>query len=158
MAKLQALVVEVPVGDSRVADDIDSAEDFRRWEEQPESFTRGGCDGRDRSLSSGPVARTRVQLKFFAMARERAGCSEMDLELVGSHRVSDLRAEIARRLPGLAPLMKNVLIAVNEEYADDEAQVMPGARIAVIPPVSGGAGGQMPSAPRLDLPSGLRGP
>ena len=36
-------------------------------------------------------------------------------------RVSDLRAEIARRLPALAPFMKNVMIAVNEEYADDEA-------------------------------------
>ena len=36
--------------------------------------------------------------------------------------------------------MKNVMIAMNEEYADDEAQILPGAQIAVIPPVSGGAG------------------
>ena len=48
----------------------------------------------------------------------RAGCSEIDLDLAGIEHVWDLRAEIARRLPGLAPLMKNVMIAVNEEYAD----------------------------------------
>ena len=38
---------------------------------------------------------------------------------------ADLRAEIARRMPELAPLMKNVMIAVNEEYADDEAPIKP---------------------------------
>ncbi len=63
----------------------------------------------------------------------------MDIELAGGSRVSDLRAEIARRVPELAPLMKNVMIAVDEEYADDDVPVKPGARIAVIPPVSGGA-------------------
>ena len=79
-------------------------------------------------------------MKLFALARERAGCSEIEVELAGACRVADLRAEIGRRLPGLAPLLKNVMIAVNEEYADEEAQVSPGARVAVIPPVSGGAG------------------
>jgi molybdenum cofactor cytidylyltransferase len=123
LVRYEPLVVEVPLGDSRVADDIDSPEDFRRWEE-------------------GQGARASVQVRFFAAARERAGCSEIDLELPGAaQRVSDLRAEIARRLPGLAPLMKTVMIAVNEEYADDEAQIKPGARIAVIPPVSGGGTG-----------------
>ncbi len=156
VARLQALVVEVPVGDSRAADDIDSMEDYRRWEEQGDDVAPGDRREEDQAIAGGPHARTRVQLKFFALARERAGCSEIDLELVGSHRVSDLRAEIARRLPGLAPLMKNVMIAVNEEYADDEAQIMPGARIAVIPPVSGGAGGLMRSAQRANSACGLR--
>ena len=90
---------------------------------------------------SSAVSGRRLGVRFFALAKERAGCSEIDLELPAGSRVTDLRAEIARRLPGLAPLMKNVMIAVNEEYADDEAHITPGARVAVIPPVSGGAGG-----------------
>ena len=94
----------------------------------------------DRPAADGPAAGVRVQVRFFALARERAGCSEIDLELTAARRVSDVRAEIARRLPVLAPLMNTVMIALNEEYADDAAEVAPCARIAVIPPVSGGGG------------------
>jgi molybdenum cofactor cytidylyltransferase len=129
LARHPSLVVEVALGDAHIADDIDSPEDFRRWEE------------RARALEVGPAAAgTRVHVRLFALARERAGCAEIEIELAGARRVSDVRYELARRLPGLAPLVKTVMIAVNEEYADDEAQVSPGARIAVIPPVSGGAG------------------
>jgi molybdenum cofactor cytidylyltransferase len=120
LALHQSLVVELAIGDSSVGIDIDSPEDFRRWNER-----------RD--------AHAHVQVRFFALAKERAGRSEIDIEMPRVFRVVDLRAEIARRLPELAPLMKSVMIAVNEEYADDDAQVEPGARIAVIPPVSGGA-------------------
>jgi molybdenum cofactor cytidylyltransferase len=127
LARHQSLVVEVPVGDSHIADDIDSPEDFRRWEV--------------RALGLGPGSGTRVQVRFFALAKDLAGCSAIDLDLAGAQRVSDLRAEIARRLPALAPLLKTAMIAVNEEYADDGAHVTPGARIAIIPPVSGGATG-----------------
>ncbi len=120
LARHHSLVAELVVSDSDVTVDLDSPDDLIRWNEQ-----RG----------AGGV----VQVRFFALARERAGRSEMDIELPGGCRVSDLRAEIARRVPELAPLMKNVMIAVDEEYADDDAPVKPGARIAVIPPVSGGA-------------------
>jgi molybdopterin converting factor subunit 1 len=120
LARHQSLVVELPIEDSGVTVDIDSPDDFERWNAR--ARTRG-----------------HVQVKFFALARERAGRSEIDIELTGACRVSDLRAEVARQVPELAPLMKNVMIAVDEEYADDEAQVKPGARVAVIPPVSGGA-------------------
>jgi molybdenum cofactor cytidylyltransferase len=121
LARHSSLVVELAVADERVAVDIDSPDDLRRWQERRDGHAR-------------------VQVKFFALARERAGCSEIDLELAGASRVSDLREEIARRLPELAPLMKTVMIALNEEYANDDAPVSSGARIAVIPPVSGGAG------------------
>ena len=128
LARYQAILVELEVSDSRMADDIDTPEDFRLWQ--------------TRRLARGPKASVRVPVRFFALAKDRAGCSAIDLELAEGSRVKDLRAEIARRLPGLAPLMNNVMIAVNEEYADDEATIMPGARVAVIPPVSGGAGGR----------------
>ena len=71
VARLQALVVEVPIGDSRVADDIDTPEDLRRWEEQEDDFAPGGRRGGDQSLAGGPDARNRVKLRFFALARER---------------------------------------------------------------------------------------
>src|SRR4029079_13905214 len=88
-----------------------------------------------------PESCFKVRVMLFALAKDRAGRSTIDLELAEGSRVRDLRALIAGSLPELAPLMKNVMIAVNEEYADDEAHIMPGARVAVIPPVSGGAGG-----------------
>jgi molybdenum cofactor cytidylyltransferase len=128
LGRHQSLVVEVALGEAHIADDIDSLDDFRRWEE------------RERALAEESAARTRVHVRFFALARERAGCSEIEIELGGARRVSDVREELARRLPALAPLLQTVMIAVDEEYADDEAHVSPGARIAVIPPVSGGAG------------------
>ncbi len=128
VARHQALVVELPLGDTHSADDIDSPEDFRRWQE------------RHGKAAGGQAAWLRLHVRLFALARERAGCSEIHLELEGEPRVSDVKAEIARRLPALAPLLKTAMIAVNEEYADDDAVVTTGARIAVIPPVSGGAG------------------
>ena len=69
---------------------------------------------------SGPDARDRTRSAEFEHGRGPAGHS-------------------GRRLPDLAALLPNVLIAVNEEYADDDSIVPAGARIAVIPPVSGGA-------------------
>jgi CTP:molybdopterin cytidylyltransferase MocA/molybdopterin converting factor small subunit len=124
VARNQGLVEEITVGDARVADDIDCIEDYRRWEKPQDE----------------PAPGARALVKFFALARERACCSELELDITPGCRVSDIRAQVARLLPDLAPLMKTVMIAVNEEYADDEMQVFPGARIAVIPPVSGGAG------------------
>jgi molybdenum cofactor cytidylyltransferase len=122
LARYQAILVELEVADPHMADDIDTPDDFRQWQD----------------ARSAPESTVRVPVRFFALAKDRAGCSVIDLELAEGSRVRDLRALIARRLPGLAPLMKNVMIAVNEEYADNEAYITPGARVAVIPPVSGG--------------------
>ena len=134
LARHQAIVVEVRLGDSHSADDIDSPEDFRRWQERHGKPADGGA------------ASMRLRVRLFALARERAGCSEIDLELTGEPRVREVKAEIARRLPELAPLLKTAMIAVNEEYADDEAAVTAGARIAIIPPVSGGGEAGMEAA------------
>jgi molybdopterin converting factor subunit 1 len=144
LRRFQSLVVEIPVSDSRMADDIDTPEDLRSWQEKPPERIAGEIDParHDEEIATTLENSIRVAVRLFAVAKDRAGCSSIELELAGGSRVRDLRAEIARRLPGIAPLMENVLIAVNEEYADDEAFIMPGSRVAVIPPVSGGAGAQ----------------
>lgn len=135
-------VVELPVLDPRIADDIDTPEDVRSWDQQPRDDQKAGdCGVAGQAVGSEQRKRVRVRVQFFALAKERAGVAEIEIELPPESAVADLRTEIGRRLPGLAPLMKNVMIAVNEEYADDATRITPGSRIAVIPPVSGGAGG-----------------
>jgi molybdopterin converting factor subunit 1 len=84
-----------------------------------------------------PPEPTRVRL--FAIVRERAGAAEVVLELNEGATVADLRAGLAGRFPQLRPVLPNVMIAVNAEYAADDLVIPRGAEVAVIPPVSGGA-------------------
>ena len=79
-----------------------------------------------------------VDLRLFALARQRAGRPVVTLELPEPARVADLRRALATAYPDLAPLLPNLMIAVNAEYADDDREVPPGAEVAAIPPVSGG--------------------
>jgi molybdopterin synthase catalytic subunit len=74
-----------------------------------------------------------VTVKLFAMLRERAGASELTLELPDGARVGDALAELAPIAAGLPLVM-----AVNREYADEQVQLDPGDELALIPPVSGG--------------------
>jgi molybdopterin synthase catalytic subunit len=83
----------------------------------------------------------KVKLMFFATLRDRAGTKGMDLELPDGMTVKALKDKIASDYPGLKQSMEMVLIAVNREYAFDEAVIPAAAEIAMFPPVSGGRGG-----------------
>jgi MoaE-MoaD fusion protein len=75
-----------------------------------------------------------VTVRLFAMLRERAGTSELKLELPDGARVRDAIAA----LDGLAGGVP-VVMAVNREYAGEDALLDAGDELALIPPVSGGA-------------------
>jgi molybdopterin converting factor small subunit len=45
---------------------------------------------------------------------------------------------VRERFPGLAPPEVQIVVAVNEEYAEPETVLHPGDEICLIPPVSGG--------------------
>src|SRR5579884_534984 len=75
-----------------------------------------------------------VRVRLFAGLRERAGASEVEVELSDEARVADL-LEALRTVTGDA----RVVVAVNQEYAAPETLVRPGDELALIPPVSGGA-------------------
>jgi molybdopterin converting factor subunit 1 len=78
-----------------------------------------------------------VRVRLFAMLRERAGASELSLELPEGARVRDaLAADAVASLAEGMPLV----MAVNREYADADAPLAAGDELALIPPVSGGAG------------------
>jgi MoaE-MoaD fusion protein len=75
-----------------------------------------------------------VTVRLFAMLRERAGASEVTLELPDGARVGDALAELGSLAEGLPLVM-----AVNREYAPEDRVLDPGDELALIPPVSGGA-------------------
>jgi MoaE-MoaD fusion protein len=75
----------------------------------------------------------RVQVRLFAMLRERAGRDVLELDLPDGARVADALAAVDDLAGGL-PLV----LAVNREYAPPDQALAPGDEVALIPPVSGG--------------------
>ena len=74
-----------------------------------------------------------VTVRLFAQLRERAGTSELSIELPDGARVKDAIDELGDLAADLP-----VVMAVNREYADGDVQLAPGDEVALIPPVSGG--------------------
>lgn len=79
-----------------------------------------------------------VRVKLFAVAKQRVGQSEIEVELPNAATVRQLRGAIVEQYPPLADVLAYARLAVNSEYAADAAVILPTAKIAVIPPVSGG--------------------
>lgn len=76
----------------------------------------------------------RVQIRLFASLRERAGASELTLELHEGADVGDALSELGWLVGDL-----RAVLAVNREYASESTPLQPGDELALIPPVSGGA-------------------
>jgi MoaE-MoaD fusion protein len=74
-----------------------------------------------------------VSVRLFAGLRERAGAPRVDVELPDGATVADLLAALE-----LAP--RSCVAAINREYADAGSRIAPGDEVALVPPVSGGAG------------------
>jgi len=75
----------------------------------------------------------KVTVRLFAQLRERAGTSELSIELPDGAKVKDAIDELGDLAGGLP-----VVMAVNREYADGDAPLTAGDELALIPPVSGG--------------------
>jgi molybdopterin converting factor subunit 1 len=79
-----------------------------------------------------------VTVRLFAVARQRAGRSEVTVEVPDPPTVGTLRRVLAAAHPELAQLVGSLMIAVAAEYVPDDALIPPDAEVAAIPPVSGG--------------------
>jgi molybdopterin converting factor subunit 1 len=93
-----------------------------------------------------------VTVKLFAGLRERAGTAEIRLALPEEARVADALTRLAHVTAGTT-----VVMAVNQEYADESMRLHAGDELALIPPVSGGApdpdAPAPPAAPALAPPA-----
>ena len=72
-------------------------------------------------------------MKLFAVLRERAGASQVTLELPEGARVRDAIESLADVAAGVP-----VVMAVNREYADEDVVLSADDELALVPPVSGG--------------------
>jgi MoaE-MoaD fusion protein len=75
----------------------------------------------------------KVRVRLFAALRERAGTSNVEVDLAEGSAVADVWPEL-----GLGEEPAGLVYALNRSYVDRTAAVAPGDEIAVIPPVSGG--------------------
>ena len=81
-----------------------------------------------------------ARVRLFARLSELAGTRETEVELGEGLTVGDVYELLACRYPSLAGLKDTVMYALNSEYVKPDHSVRPGDEVALIPPVSGGAG------------------
>ena len=80
----------------------------------------------------------KVNVRFFALYRERAARNEMSLELIEGSTVSAALDKIMECFPTLAPPMSHIVAAVNTAYVEYDRLLCDGDELVLIPPVSGG--------------------
>lgn len=75
-----------------------------------------------------------VSVKFFASLKDQIGCDGAAVEIGEVATAADVWLQAS----GGKPMPDNVLVAVNMEYADRNAEVGDGDEVAFFPPVTGG--------------------
>jgi len=80
-----------------------------------------------------------ITVRFFALTRDRAGVSQIELELAPGASVANAVQRIADMFPELKALLPRIAFAVNQTYVDRSTMLRPGDELALIPPVSGGS-------------------
>ena len=78
-----------------------------------------------------------IKIKCFGVTRDIIKNDSWDYECSNEILVSELKGLLEERFPALGEL-KQYLVAVNHEYAEDSLSIKSGDEVALIPPVSGG--------------------
>ena len=78
----------------------------------------------------------KYKVKAFGITKDILGGRENVVEIEGQ-TVADLRQQLQEKYPQLSGL-RSLMIAVNNNYAEDETAISEADEIALIPPVSGG--------------------
>jgi molybdopterin synthase catalytic subunit len=77
-----------------------------------------------------------VRVRLFAVYREAAGTSKLDVEVASGASVRDLIDVLAVRIPALKSAAG--MVALNQSYVGPDVVLHDGDEAAFIPPVSGG--------------------
>jgi molybdopterin synthase catalytic subunit len=81
----------------------------------------------------------KVQVLYFAYCRDLMGREEESMTLDDNSSVSDVLAYCSAKNPAMDAIKKNLLVAVNQEYARPDQPLLEGDEVAIFPLVSGGS-------------------
>ena len=84
-----------------------------------------------------PKAPRQIQLRFFAILREQAGCSSLAMT-TSAVDARALYSELQARFPNLKFPAELLRVSINERYAELTTPLSAGDRVVFIPPVAGG--------------------
>jgi molybdopterin synthase catalytic subunit len=81
-----------------------------------------------------------VRVVYFGILREMARRERESVELNNSARLADLYSQLQERIPDLTKFESSIALSINYEYASLDSPLHDGDEVALLPPVSGGAG------------------
>ena len=79
-----------------------------------------------------------MRVLFFAQLKDVTGCDSIELALPSPLNRAQLWEILIEKFPALPDHKKNVRLARNWEYADEQTVFLNADEAALIPPVSGG--------------------
>jgi molybdopterin converting factor subunit 1 len=82
----------------------------------------------------------RVRVLFFGMLKDAAGKPPEFVDLPANSSLRDLLAQFEAAIPQLKEMMPSLAVAINQQYAGPDTQLKENDEVALLPPVSGGAG------------------
>ena len=80
----------------------------------------------------------KVQVKFFAILRERVGTGEITKEVREGSTVGELWASLKQEYAKLSAIDMRLLYAVNQNYVNADYILKDRDEVVFVPPVSGG--------------------
>ncbi|MCH8827445.1 MAG: molybdopterin converting factor subunit 1 [Chloroflexi bacterium] len=80
----------------------------------------------------------KIKVRLFAVYKEKAGTSALDLELDDGSTIGDAGRRVLELHPSIIQEASRLMVAVNDEYHDHDYVLHDNDEIALIPPVSGG--------------------
>ena len=83
-----------------------------------------------------------LKLLYLGPARDLTGVDEETLDLAAGARLADIGTAVTKKHPRLGRALSSMRLAVNLAFVPQNHALRDGDEIAVIPPVSGGAGSE----------------
>ena len=80
-----------------------------------------------------------LMIRYFASARDGAGCDAETVPFVDAEGFAGLRARLQQLHPGLARILPTARFARVDEFCFEDEVIHPGDELLVLPPASGGA-------------------
>lgn len=82
----------------------------------------------------------RIKVLFFGMLKDVVGRAEEELEVGPGARLRTVFTHYAERFPRLRDMEGSIVLARNQQFSPASTPVAEGDEVALLPPVSGGAG------------------